>query len=71
MLNIGLLNCKLKETEMVLRWIREFRQRERNRIGLEAFMRTEYRNEYHRLKDLGICCTEQYVLDLYNRRTHE
>jgi len=53
---------------MILRWIREFRQREQNRAGLEAFMRTEYRNEYHRLKDLGICCTEQYVLDLYRRR---
>ena len=53
---------------MILRWIREFRQREQDRVGLEAFMRTEYRNEYRRLKDMGMCCTQQYILDLYKRR---
>ena len=56
---------------MILRWIREHRQRAEAKQGLEAFMRTEFRNEYHRLKDLGMCCTEQYVLDLYNRRNGE
>lgn len=52
----------------IFSWIKEYRQRTQNKRGLEAYMRTEYRNEYNRLKNLGVCCTEQYVLGLYNKR---
>ena len=56
---------------MILRWVREFRQQEQNRRALDAFMRTEYRNEYHRLKYLGVDGTGLYVLDLYKNRRGE